>query len=285
MTVIGWVGLGNMGSALAANVVRSGSEVLTFDVAGPANNPAGATFQGSLAGLARNVDVILLSLPDGATSTKVISEVVATGGRRVTQVIDTSTVGIVAAEANAEQLGASGLGFLDAAVSGGPSGARARTLLVMYAASDTVCEAVEPVLASLSDRLVRVGDRPGMAQAAKLANNFLSATALAATSEAIAFAESAGIDMATMLSVLNAASGQSAATTDKFPNHVLTERYASGFTNTLMAKDLSLYVAESVARGRSTPVSETTAAIWERFAREQPHADFTRIYPFVEGLS
>ena len=77
-----------------------------------------------------------------------------------------------------------------------------------------------------------------MAQALKLANNFLSATALAATSEAVAFGVSVGLDLATMVEVLDASSGQSAATSDKFPNHVVTGRYAAGFANTLMAKDL-----------------------------------------------
>ena len=98
------------------------------------------------------------------------------------------------------------------------------------------------MLAGLSDVRHRVGDRPGLAQAMKLANNFLSATTLAATSEAIAFGLSEGLEMATMLEVLNGASGRSAATSDKFPNHVLTGRYASGFTNTLMAKDVDLYL-------------------------------------------
>ena len=77
-----------------------------------------------------------------------------------------------------------------------------------------------------------------MAQALKLANNFLSATALAATSEAIAFGLSVGLDMGTMIEVIDGSSGQSAATSDKFPNHVLTGRYGAGFANSLMAKDL-----------------------------------------------
>ena len=88
-----------------------------------------------------------------------------------------------------------------------------------------------------------------MAQAMKLANNFLSATALAATSEAIAFGTSVGLDMATMLEVLNASSGQSAATSDKFVNHVLTGTYSSGFLNTLMAKDVRLYLDAARAAG------------------------------------
>ena len=83
-----------------------------------------------------------------------------------------------------------------------------------------------------------------------MANNFLSATTLAATSEAIAFGVAEGLEMATMLEVLNGASGRSAATADKFPNHVLTGRYASGFTNSLMTKDVQLYLSAVDERGR-----------------------------------
>ena len=160
--------------------------------------------------------------------------------------VDTSTIGVRTARALDRLLSDVGLAYVDAPVSGGVAGARARTLAVMYAGTDDACLRVEPVLAGLSDVRHRVGDRPGLAQAMKLANNFLSATALAATSEAIAFGLSEGLEMATMLEVLNGASGRSAATSDKFPNHVLTGRYASGFTNTLMAKD----VRPVPARGR-----------------------------------
>ncbi len=143
---------------------------------------------------------------------------------------------------------------------------------------------VEPVLAGLSDRRHRVGDNPGLAQAMKLANNFLSATALLSTSEAIAFGESEGLDMRTVLDVLNASSGHNAATDDKFPNHVLTGRDASGFTNSLMAKDMELYLHAVAERDGPSPIGTVTASIWERFARDAPGADFTRILPFIEGL-
>jgi 3-hydroxyisobutyrate dehydrogenase-like beta-hydroxyacid dehydrogenase len=168
-------------------------------------------------------------------------------------VVDTSTVGVAAARAIDVLLAEVGVAYVDAPVSGGVAGARARTLVVMYAAPEVVCEAVEPVLAGLSDRRRQVGVQAGMAQALKLANNFLSAVALAATSEAVAFGRSVGLDMATMLDVLNASSGQSAATRDKFPEHVLTGRYAAGFTNDLMAKDLRLYLhaVEAEHRPRS----------------------------------
>ncbi len=122
-----------------------------------------------------------------------------------------------------------------------------------------------------------------MAQALKLANNFLSATALAATSEAVAFGLSVGLDMATMLEVIDASSGQSAATSDKFPNHVLTGRYAAGFANSLMSKDLKLYLGAVEALGAPSVLGRVTESVWGRFATAEPGADFTRIFPFVEG--
>lgn len=166
---------------------------------------------------------------------------------------------------------------------GNMGGARARTLAVMYSGADDACARVESVLAGLSDRRHRVGDRPGLAQALKLANNFLAATALAATSEAIAFGMSVGLDMGTMLEVLNGSSGHNSATGDKFPHHVLTGRYAAGFTNSLMTKDVRLYLDAVRERGGSSSIGAVTTSVWERFAEAEPGADFTRIFPFVEG--
>jgi 3-hydroxyisobutyrate dehydrogenase-like beta-hydroxyacid dehydrogenase len=89
--------------------------------------------------------------------------------------------------------------------------------------------------------------------------------------------------MGLMLEVLNASSGQSQATTDKFPTHVLTGRYGAGFTNTLMAKDLRLYLEAAAAqRGALGDIAPVTVSVWERFAKAEPDADFTRIYPFLE---
>jgi 3-hydroxyisobutyrate dehydrogenase-like beta-hydroxyacid dehydrogenase len=283
MGVVGFVGLGNMGSVLASNLVATGHDVVANDVLGPARARAGASYASTVAEVAGCTDVVVLSLPDGAASEAVVGEIVDTGERRTTHVVDTSTIGVPTARALGELLAAHGIAYVDAPVSGGVAGARARTLAVMYAATDAACAQVEPVLAGLSDRRHRVGDRPGMAQAMKLANNFLSATTLAATSEAIAFGVSEGLDMATMLEVLNGASGRSVATSEKFPDHVLTGRYAAGFTNSLMAKDVELYVRAVEARGGALAIGAATARVWGRFAAAEPGADFTRIYPFVGG--
>lgn len=285
MTVatVGFVGLGNMGSALASNLVGAGLDVVTHDLSGPAHNPAGAEFVSDIARLARRAGIVVLSLPDGSASEQVARAIVETPQRQVADVVDTSTIGLAAAHAIDDLLAAAGVAYVDAPVSGGVAGARARTLSVMYAGPDSVCARVEPVLAGLSDRRRRVGDRPGMAQALKLANNFLSATALAATSEAVAFGLSVGLDMATMLEVIDASSGRSAATSDKFPNQVLNGRYAAGFANSLMSKDLKLYLGAVEAQGAPAVIGRVTESVWERFAVAEPGADFTRIYPFVEG--
>jgi 3-hydroxyisobutyrate dehydrogenase len=176
--VTGIVGLGNMGAVLAANLVASGHAVVAHDVAGPGRSPEGAAFVPDVAIVARRADVVVLSLPDGPVAEQVARQIAATAERRVTHVVDTSTVGVAAAQAIDAVLAGAGAGiaYVDAPVSGGVAGARARTLMVMCAGSDAACAAVEPVLAALSDRRRRVGDRPGTAQALKLANNFLSAT-------------------------------------------------------------------------------------------------------------
>jgi 3-hydroxyisobutyrate dehydrogenase-like beta-hydroxyacid dehydrogenase len=283
VTAVGVVGLGNMGSALATNLVGSGHDVVTYDLAGPERSPAGATFVPGVAEIAGGADVVVFSLPDGSVSERVAGEIAAAAGRRATHVVDTSTIGVAAARSIDALLADAGVAYVDAPVSGGVAGARARTLTVMVAGPAAACAAVEPVLAGLSDRRRRVGDRPGMAQALKLANNFLSATTLAATSEAIAFGLSVGLDMATMLEVLDASSGRSGATNDKFPNHVLTGSYAAGFANSLMAKDLRLYVGAVEAHGGPSVLGHVTADVWERFAAAEPGVDFTRIFPFVEG--
>jgi len=284
---VGVIGLGNMGSALASNLVRAGHGVVAHDVAGPERCPDGVEFATEAAECGRRASIVVLSLPDGAASLGVarsLAEAAADPAAvAVRHVVDTSTIGPAAAEEAAALLRTAGIGYVDAPVSGGVAGARARTLFAMVAGSESDCAAVEPVLRALSDRRSRVGARPGMAQALKLANNFLSATALAATSEAIAFGRSAGLDMATMIEVLDASSGRSAATSDKFPNHVLTGRYAAGFSNELMAKDVRLYLSAVEALGGPAIVGRITAELWERFAASEPGADFTRIYPFIGG--
>ncbi|MFF6804074.1 NAD(P)-binding domain-containing protein [Streptomyces sp. NPDC012616] len=211
---VGFVGLGAMGGAPASNLVGAGFEVVGYDAAGPARTPLGARWVPSPADVARAAETVVLSLPDGTVCQEVTRELAGARDRQVTHIVDTSTVGVAAARV----LSAMGPAYVDAPVSGGVAGARQRTLMVMYAGTDGDCARVEPVLAGLSDRRRRVGDRPGQAQALKPANNFLSATAHASTGEAVAFGQAAGLDPAVMVEVLNASSGRSGTSADKFPS-------------------------------------------------------------------
>jgi len=279
---VGFIGLGKMGGPMAANVARATPDLVCFDLAGTHDRmPAGTAAAQSIADLARRCTTVLISVPDGAASLAVAKALVAAESPTVNTVIDLSTVGPAAAAEAAALLDAAGITYCDGPVSGGAAGARAATISLMFSGPVEVLEEHRALLDSFTGNVFHVGDRAGQGQAMKLANNFLSATALAATSEAIAFGQSVGLDMATMLEVLNSASGQSAATADKFPNHVLTGRYASGFTNSLMAKDVQLYLRAVEERGGPSSLGALTASLWEKFAAAEPGVDFTRIYPFV----
>jgi 3-hydroxyisobutyrate dehydrogenase-like beta-hydroxyacid dehydrogenase len=278
---VGFIGLGNMGGALAANLVAAGHDLVVHDLAGPDRCPTGATFVGDVDEIAEVASIVVLSLPDGAASEEVAAAIASVAHRSVTHVVDTSTIGLASSTLIATRLADAGIAYVDAPVSGGVAGARARTLTVMYAGAPEACDAVQPVLEGLTDRRFPVGDQPGMAQALKLANNFLSATALAATSEAVAFCTAVGLDMGTVLEVVNASSGHSAASAEKFVDHVLTGTYASGFVNSLMAKDLRLYLAAVDAEDTPSAMGAVTAGVWARFAEADPGVDFTAIYRFT----
>ena len=139
------------------------------------------------------------------------------------------------------------------------------------------------MLEAFAGHVVAVGTVAGQGQTMKLLNNFLSATALAATSEALTFGLAHGLSLPVMLEVLNASTGRNSATVDKFPNRVLTGTYDAGFSTALMAKDLRLYV-DSLGRA-STPdaVGRAVSAVWQQADAARPGSDFTEIWPVVSG--
>lgn len=280
---VGFVGLGNMGRQLAANVAAAGLDLIVYDVADAAKRaPRTAKVAASLEEVGQAANLLVLSLPNGGVVTAVLTELLDLG--HVPEVVlDTSTVGPFAAREAAAMLSTRGSQYCDAPVSGGVSGAVARTIAVLFSGPDSAYERARPVLDGLSDRVLRVGDQPGAGQVVKLANNFLSASALAATSEAVRFAEGMGVPMSVLLEAVNAASGRSQATADKFVNHVLTGRYSSGFSSDLMDKDVSLYLDVVTRSGAPDRIGDVTAQIWHEFAEAAPGVDFTRIYQHVSG--
>jgi 3-hydroxyisobutyrate dehydrogenase-like beta-hydroxyacid dehydrogenase len=182
----------------------------------------------------------------------------------------------------AEALGERGIVTIDAPVSGGVRGATAGKLAVMVAGPASELARVRPLL-EVFGRVFHVGERPGLGQLMKLANNFLSATAIAATAEAIVLGVKGGLDPATMLDVINASTGRNTASEDKFPRQVLSGRYAAGFTTGLLTKDLGLCAAAADDLAVPMPVAAEVYAQWQRAVAELgADADITRIVALVE---
>ena len=280
---IGFIGLGNMGAPMAAHLAGAGYRLLVHDTAGTRERaPAGAGCAADNREVARGAGLVILSLPDGGAVARVVGELAGAGQRRVHTVIDTSTIGIAAARAAHASFSRAGVEYLDAPVSGGAAGARNATIALMFAGPDAAFRRHAPLLGTIAARVVHVGREAGLGQAMKLLNNFLSAVAMSATSEAIAFGEGQGLDMATMLEVLNASTGRNSATAVKFPERILTGTYDAGFTARLLEKDLRLYL-EAVAEVQGvTALAPEVRALWRRLVVAEPDADLTRMYPFVK---
>lgn len=279
---LGIVGLGRMGNPMARRLVAAGYPVIGFDAAGTMSRlPDGAAAAGSVGDLAARVSVILLSVPDGVASLIVCREIVGTANRQTNVVIDLSTIGIAAARECAALLDGAGIAYVDAPVSGGVAGAVGGSLAMMVGAPTALFDAMEPVLSVLAAKRFRVGDEPGQGQAMKLLNNYASAAALAATCEAAVFGARLGLDLATIVDVLNASSGRSAASEDKFPRSIVPGSYDFGFAGALMTKDVSLYLENAASAGVPHELAEAVTAIWQRFNAACPDADFTALHKYL----
>jgi len=278
----GFAGLGQMGGPMAANIVAAGFDLSVFDKAGTAERaPDGAKPLESLDALAAVVDTLFLSLPDGPVTLAVARDLAALQDRAVSVVIDLSTIGLEAAKEAGQILADAGIQYIDAPVSGGQSGAIAGTITVMWGGPAEVLEIHRDVIMAIAKNLFHVGDQAGHGQTVKLLNNFLSGTAMAATSEAVAFGLSQGIEMKSLLDVVNVSTGRNTATSDKFPNRVLTGSYDAGFKTKLLTKDVGLFLDNAKAAGTPTAVAETVVDLWRRCDAALPDSDFTRIYEFL----
>ena len=278
----GFAGLGQMGGPMAANMAAAGFDLSVYDKAGTAERaPDGAKPLESLDALAAVVDTLFLSLPDGPVTLAVARDLAALQDRAVSVVIDLSTIGLEAAKEAGQILADAGIQYIDAPVSGGQSGAIAGTITVMWGGPAEVLEIHRDVIMAIAKNLFHVGDQAGHGQTVKLLNNFLSGTAMAATSEAVAFGLSQGIEMKSLLDVVNVSTGRNTATSDKFPNRVLTGSYDAGFKTKLLTKDVGLFLDNAKAAGTPTAVAETVVDLWRRCDAALPDSDFTRIYEFL----
>lgn len=283
---VGFIGLGNMGRPMAAHLAAAGVPLLVHDAAGTAERaPEGAEAVASTAEVAGRAETVFLSLPDGPVVMSVANEIIEAAPRATTLVVDLSTIGIEAARATAAILGSAAVEYLDAPVSGGVAGALAGTISIMAAGRRETFDRLSPMLAHFTGNAFHVGEVVGQGQAMKVANNFLSATAMAATSEAIVFGEANGLDMETMLAVINASTGRNTATSDKFPRRVLTGTYDAGFSSTLIAKDVRLYMEGVDKAGTRAVLGVVVSATLDEMDAAMPGADFTRIYAFTSSKS
>jgi 3-hydroxyisobutyrate dehydrogenase-like beta-hydroxyacid dehydrogenase len=285
-TCIGFVGVGVMGSRMAGRLLDAGHALVVYDTSEAALAPLvarGAQRCGSPAEVASAVETVLASLPTPAVVRAVaLGENGVVVGSRVKTFVDLSTTGPRAAIEVAKGLAAKGIAGVDAPVSGGPNGAQNGTLAVMVACERNVFTQLEPILRVLGKTFL-VGERPGMGQTMKLANNLLSATALAITSEAIVMGVKAGLDPRVMLDVINAGSGRNSATQDKFPRTVLPRTFDFGFPNALLYKDVKLCLDEGEALGVPMLVGNAVAQLLAvAKARQGANADITTIVRCVE---
>ena len=284
---VGFIGLGEMGGRMAQLLLSRGRRLFVHDTRPEAMErlaQLGAQPCGSPASIADRAPTVMLSLP-----TPEVVRTVATGARGVIEgsavrtCVDLSTTGPAVAREIAGELAARGIEHIDAPVSGGVRGAEQGTLTVMVASSPTALAGVRELLDELAGHVFHVGPEPGMGQLAKVLNNLLSATALAATAEALALGVKRGLDAQMLLDVLNASSGRNSATAQKFPEAVLPRTFDFGFALALMNKDVQICLAEARRAGVPMALGTAVAAEWELASRELAEgADCTEIVKLVE---
>jgi len=256
----GFIGVGRMGSAMAARLLQAGHSLVIHDVDASA------------------VNALVLH-------TAALGDQGLAGGQSIELLVDLSTSGPRMAKQVARGLAEHDIAMLDAPVSGGVASARKGTLALMVSGPRSRYVALQQVLATLG-KLFFVGEAPGLGQTAKLANNLISACALAITAEAVAMGSKAGLDPAVLIEVLNASSGRSSASEDKWPKAVLPRSFNFGFTTGLAFKDVRLCLDEAEAMGVPMVVGSAVRQILSITNNQfGPDADFTVIARLVEQWS
>ena len=289
MTEIGFVGLGNMGFPMACRLIEKDHDVIAFDTSAAALDrivALGAHPASSAREVADRTETVMASLPSPVASLEV-----ATGaagvieGSRVKRYVDLSTVGSQTAVRISDLLAKRNIVAIDSPVSGGVGGAEKGTLAIMVSGPRDEFEAIRTAFEAIG-RPFYVGAKPGSAQTMKLANNILAANVLVATAEVVVMGVKSGLDPGVMIEVLNAGSGATSASRDKFPRAILPRTFDYGFATGLMVKDVRLYLDEAKALGVPIEVAEVIGQLWEAAARDQgPDSDFTAVIKPLEAAA
>ncbi|MGW9636006.1 3-hydroxyisobutyrate dehydrogenase [Nocardiopsis alba] len=279
MTAIGFLGLGNMGGPMAANLVRAGHTVTGFDLVPEALSAAvesGVRPAGSAVEMVADADTVITMLPGGRHLLDAYrggdgEPGLIAAARPGTLFIDCSTVDVADARTAATEAEAAGHRAVDAPVSGGVVGATAGTLTLMVGARETVFSEVEPLLSAMGGRIVHCGGAGG-GQAAKLCNNMVLASSMIAVSEAFVLGERLGLTHEALFDVMSTASAQcwSLTTYCPVPGPVPTspanDDYRPGFAAALMAKDLGLALNALRATDTMAEIGSRAARIYAEFA-------------------
>jgi 3-hydroxyisobutyrate dehydrogenase-like beta-hydroxyacid dehydrogenase len=286
MVDIGFIGLGHMGFPMARRLIDAGYDVIAFDTRSDALDTLvalGARRASSPKEVADVAETVMASLPSPHAAVEVATGVDGVvEGSRVCRYVDLSTIGSSAAVRIHDVLAKRNIVAIDSPVSGGVGGAENGTLAMMVSAPRREFDRLQPVLETLG-RSMHVGEQPGSAQTMKLVNNILAATVLVATSEVVVMGAKSGLDPSVMIDVLNAGSGATSASRDKFPRAILPRTFDYGFATGLMVKDVRLYLDEAKALGVPVEIAEAVARLWEATLNDEgADSDFTSAIKPIE---
>lgn len=284
---VGFVGLGQMGSRMAARFVGGDQKLNVFDLDEDAVSKLvalGAVSQASPRAIGDTCEIVLCSLPRPEVVEQVLlGEGELSEGRAVRTIVDLSTTGSRVSERVGAALAAKGIALVDAPVSGGIGAAESGTLTLMIAGDPDARSQVAPALARLGTHLFVIGDHPGLGQRMKLINNMLCATNAVTAFEALVAGVKCGLDPETMLDVINVSSGRSFISTDKVPQCVLPRTFPPRFATELLLKDMKLGVDEALAA--DAPLWMLPSALQfltEAITEMDPAADYANLIRYFE---
>ncbi|GJE44385.1 3-hydroxyisobutyrate dehydrogenase [Methylobacterium soli] len=291
MARVAFIGLGNMGGPMAANLVKSGHAVFGYDVAQEVCTTAagkGIHIADTVEAAIGDADVIMTMLPNGDLVRSVWARAVP-AARKGALIIDSSTIDVNSARGAHDCARAAGLLSLDAPVSGGTEGAVAGTLTFMVGGDEASFEAGRSLLAQMGRRIVHCG-AAGNGQAAKICNNMILGVTMIAVSEAFNLAEQVGLSHQALFDVASSSSGQCYALTTHcpvpgpVPTASSNRGYTPGFASELMLKDLRLSQEVAEASRAATPLGAAARDIFDRFVENGGRGrDYSAVIQFLRG--
>jgi len=282
---IAFIGLGNMGGGMAANLVKAGHEVRAFDLseaALAAAREAGCAAYATAKEACQGAEAVVSMLPNGAIVKQIYWDDVIGHAPEGAIMMDCSTIDVATAREVISVTEAHNYQMVDAPVSGGIAAAAAGTLTFMVGGSDEAFTRAQPILAAMGKAVIHAGG-PGTGQAAKICNNMLLAIHMIGTCEAFAMAEKLGLDPQTFYDIASVSSGQCWSMTSYCPVPGVgpvtpaDNGYQGGFAAGLMLKDLKLAMEAAAGSGATVELGEHARAIYEAFAKDNAGTDFSGI--------